>query len=295
MPLYEPGPIRPLDTSGTTVRISVERNSNTHFATPRVQTLEIMAEKSPIEWTDTTWNPVTGCTKISAGCDNCYAARFSERFRGVPGHPFENGFDLTIRPERLTQPLDWKKPRMIFVNSMSDLFHKAVPKAHIARVFDTMERADWHIYQVLTKRSSLMQKFINDRYKARLAPPHIWFGVSIEDSRASSRIAHLQKANAAVRFLSVEPLIGPVGKLDLTGIHWVIVGGESEPHARPMQTQWAIEVRDQCLKAKVAFFFKQWGGRSPKSGGRLLEEKEWNQFPATLPASARQLELLAGA
>jgi protein gp37 len=254
-----------------------------------------MAEKSPIEWTDTTWNPVTGCTKISAGCDNCYAARFSERFRGVPGHPFENGFDLTIRPERLTQPLDWKKPRMIFVNSMSDLFHKAVPKAHIARVFDTMERADWHIYQVLTKRSSLMQKFINDRYKARLAPPHIWFGVSIEDSRASSRIAHLQKANAAVRFLSVEPLIGPVGKLDLTGIHWVIVGGESDPHARPMQTQWAIEVRDQCLKAKVAFFFKQWGGRSPKSGGRLLEEKEWNQFPATLPASARQLELLAGA
>jgi protein gp37 len=254
-----------------------------------------MAEKSPIEWTDTTWNPVTGCTKISAGCDNCYAARFSERFRGVPGHPFENGFDLTIRPERLTQPLDWKKPRMIFVNSMSDLFHKAVPKAHIARVFDTMERADWHIYQVLTKRSSLMQKFINDRYKARLAPPHIWFGVSIEDSRATSRIAHLQKANAAVRFLSVEPLIGPVGKLDLTGIHWVIVGGESDPHARPMQTQWAIEVRDQCLKAKVAFFFKQWGGRSPKSGGRLLEEKEWNQFPATLPASARQLELLAGA
>jgi protein gp37 len=254
-----------------------------------------MAEKSPIEWTDTTWNPVTGCTKISAGCDNCYAARFSERFRGVPGHPFENGFDLTIRPERLTQPLDWKKPRMIFVNSMSDLFHKAVPKAHIARVFDTMERADWHIYQVLTKRSSLMQKFINDRYKARLAPPHIWFGVSIEDSRATSRIAHLQKANAAVRFLSVEPLIGPVGKLDLTGIHWVIVGGESGPHARPMQTQWAIEVRDQCLKAKVAFFFKQWGGRSPKSGGRLLEEKEWNQFPATLPASARQLELLAGA
>jgi protein gp37 len=254
-----------------------------------------MAEKSPIEWTDTTWNPVTGCTKISAGCDNCYAARFSERFRGVPGHPFENGFDLTIRPERLTQPLDWKKPRMIFVNSMSDLFHKAVPKAHIARVFDTMERADWHIYQILTKRSSLLQKFINDRYKARLAPPHIWFGVSIEDSRATSRIAHLQKANAAVRFLSVEPLIGPVGKLDLTGIHWVIVGGESGPHARPMQTQWAIEVRDQCLKAKVAFFFKQWGGRSPKSGGRLLEEKEWNQFPATLPASARQLELLAGA
>jgi protein gp37 len=254
-----------------------------------------MAEKSTIEWTDTTWNPVTGCTKVSAGCDNCYAARFSERFRGVPGHPFENGFDLTIRPERLLQPLGWKKPRMIFVNSMSDLFHKAVPKAHIAGVFDTMERANWHIYQILTKRSSLLQKFINERYKARPAPAHIWFGVSVENEQATSRIAHLQRANAAVRFLSVEPLIGPVGMLNLTGIDWVIVGGESGPHARPMQTQWAIEVRNQCLKAKVAFFFKQWGGRSPKSGGRLLEGKEWNQFPATLSASARQSELLARA
>jgi protein gp37 len=254
-----------------------------------------MAEKSTIEWTDTTWNHVTGCTKISAGCDNCYAARFSERFRGVPGHPFENGFDLTVRPERLLQPLDWKKPRMIFVNSMSDLFHKGVPKAHIAKVFDTMERADWHIYQILTKRSSLLQKFINDRYKARPAPPHIWFGVSVENNQATSRIAHLQNANAAVRFLSVEPLIGPVGRLNLTGIDWVIVGGESGPHARPMQTQWAIDVRNQCLRAKVAFFFKQWGGRSPKSGGRLLEGQEWNQFPAALTASPRQLELQARA
>jgi protein gp37 len=254
-----------------------------------------MAEKSTIEWTDTTWNPVTGCTKISAGCDNCYAARFSERFRGVPGHPFENGFDLTVRPERLTQPLDWKKPRMIFVNSMSDLFHKQVPKAHIAKVFDTMERANWHIYQILTKRSSLLQKFINDRYKTRPAPVHIWFGVSVEDSRATSRIAHLRNANAAVRFLSVEPLIGSVGRLNLAGIDWVIVGGESGPHARPMHTQWAIEVRNQCLAAKVAFFFKQWGGRSPKSGGRLLEGEEWNQFPAALPTSPRQHELLARA
>jgi protein gp37 len=254
-----------------------------------------MAEKSTIEWTDTTWNPVTGCTKISAGCDNCYAARFSERFRGVPGHPFENGFDLTVRPERLTQPLDWKKPRMIFVNSMSDLFHKQVPKAHIAKVFDTMERANWHIYQILTKRSSLLQKFINDRYKTRPAPAHIWFGVSVEDSRATSRIAHLRNANAAVRFLSVEPLIGSVGRLNLAGIDWVIVGGESGPHARPMHTQWAIEVRNQCLAAKVAFFFKQWGGRSPKSGGQLLEGEEWNQFPAALPTSPRQHELLARA
>jgi protein gp37 len=238
-----------------------------------------MAENSAIEWTDTTWNPVTGCTKISAGCDNCYAARFSERFRGTPGHPFETGFDLTLRPERLTQPLGWKRPRMIFVNSMSDLFHKDIPAAYIAAVFDTMERADWHIYQVLTKRSSLLQKFINDRYRRRKAPRHMWFGVSVENEQAKSRINQLQKAKAGVRFLSVEPLIAPVGRLDLRGIHWVIVGGESGPGARPMNPTWAIDIRNQCLMAGVAFFFKQWGGRSPKSGGRLLEGKEWSEFP----------------
>src|SRR3954464_15499222 len=152
-----------------------------------------MAENSTIEWTDTTWNPVTGCTKISAGCDNCYAERFSERFRGVPGHPFETGFDLTLRPERLQQPFDWKRPRMIFVNSMSDLFHKQIPLAYVEAVFDTMERADWHTYQVLTKRSSLLQKFIDDRYKDGVGPAHMWFGVSVENKRATSRIAHLQK------------------------------------------------------------------------------------------------------
>jgi protein gp37 len=179
----------------------------------------VMADKSTIEWTDATWNPVTGCTKISAGCDNCYAARFSERFRGVPGHPFESGFDLTLRTERLLQPLAWKRSRMIFVHSMSDLFHKEIPPAHISAVFDTMEKADWHVYQVLTKRSSLLQKFINDRYKARKAPAHMWFGVSVENEQASSRIVHLQKANASVRFLSIEPLIAPLGKLCLDGIH----------------------------------------------------------------------------
>ena len=243
-----------------------------------------MAHNSTIEWTDTTWNPVTGCTKISAGCDNCYAARFSERFRGVPGHPFESGFDLMLRPERLMQPFGWKKPQMVFVNSMSDLFHKAVPKDHISRVFDTMEQVDWHIYQVLTKRSSLLEKFLTERYATSRAPAHIWFGVSVENAQATSRIAHLQKANASIRFLSVEPLIGPVGKLDLAGIDWVIVGGESGPRARPMQTHWAVDVRNQCLNANVAFFFKQWGGRSPKSGGRLLDGKEWNEFPMK-PAS----------
>jgi protein gp37 len=212
-----------------------------------------MAENSPIEWTDTTWNPVTGCTKISAGCDNCYAARFSERFRGVPGHPFETGFDLTLRPERLTQPLGWKRPRMIFVNSMSDLFQKEIPKAHISAVFDTMEKADWHIYQVLTKRSSLLQKFINDRYRTRKTRAHMWFGVSVENEQAISRIAHLQKANVSVRFLSVEPLIGHVGRLNLSGIDWVIVGGESGPGARPMNPEWAIDIRNQCVAARVAF------------------------------------------
>jgi protein gp37 len=238
-----------------------------------------MSENSAIEWTDTTWNPVTGCTKISAGCDKCYAERFSERFRGVKGHPFETGFDLTLRPERVRQPLGWKRPRMIFVNSMSDLFHKNIPQEYIASVFDTMEKADWHVYQILTKRSSLMQKFINARYKKRPAPPHMWFGVSVENAPATSRIAHLRKANVSVRFLSIEPLIAPVGELDLIAIDWVIVGGESGWGARPMKPEWALDIRDQCVYAGVAFFFKQWGGRSPKTAGRLLEGKEWNEFP----------------
>lgn len=248
-----------------------------------------MADATSIEWTDATWNPVTGCTKISAGCDNCYACRFSERFRGVPGHPFETGFDLTLRPERLLQPLAWKRSRMIFVNSMSDLFHKEIPQAYISSVFDTMEKANWHVYQVLTKRSSLLQKFLNARYRSRPAPSHLWFGVSVENAKARSRIAHLQNATAAVRFLSIEPLIAPVGDLCLDNIHWVIVGGESGPHARPMRPEWAIDIRNQCVKAKVPFFFKQWGGRSPKAGGRLLDGKVWDEFPAkhALPDECR--------
>jgi protein gp37 len=254
-----------------------------------------MAAATAIEWTDATWNPVTGCTKISAGCDNCYAARFSERFRGVPGHPFATGFDLTLRPERLLQPFAWKRPRMIFVNSMSDLFHKEIPRAHINAVFATMEKADWHIYQVLTKRSSLLKKFINERYGGHAAPTHMWFGVSVENEQATSRIAHLQKARAAVRFLSIEPLIAPVGKICLDNIHWVIVGGVSGPGARPMKPDWAIDIRNQCVKARVPFFFKQWGGRSPKTGGRLLEGKEWSQFPTTQHTPRKQLELEARA
>lgn len=239
-----------------------------------------MADNSSIEWTDATWNPVTGCTKITAGCDNCYAARFSERFRGVAGHPFENGFDLTLRPERIEQPLKWRRSRMIFVNSMSDLFHKGVPDAFVDQVFESMERADWHVFQVLTKRSSRMQQYLNRRYDAAPPPTHIWCGVSVEDARGAARIAHLRKASSAVRFLSVEPLIGPVGRIDLSGIHWVIAGGESGPSARVMHIDWAREIRDECRRQNVPFFFKQWGGIRPKAGGRSLDGMEWSQFPA---------------
>jgi protein gp37 len=238
-----------------------------------------MADATTIEWTDATWNPMTGCTKISAGCDHCYAERFSERFRGTPGHPFKTGFDLTLRPERLDQPLRWRTSRMIFVNSMSDLFHKEIPKEFIARVFDTMERASWHTFQVLTKRSSLMRNFLRMRYGNDRGPLHMWFGVSVEDASKTSRIRHLREAPAGVRFLSIEPLIGPVGTLDLTGLDWVIVGGESGPGARPMRAEWVREIRDQCAAAGVAFFFKQWGGLRPKSGGRELDGREWNDFP----------------
>jgi protein gp37 len=245
-----------------------------------------MANATAIEWTDATWNPVTGCTKISSGCDHCYAERFSERFRGTRGHPFEAGFDLTLRPERLDQPLHWRQPRMIFVNSMSDLFHKEIPREFIGQVFDTMEHADWHIFQVLTKRSSLMRDFLRRRYGRNRGPRHIWFGVSVEDGSKKSRIRHLQEAPAGIRFLSIEPLIGRMGRFDLTGIDWVIVGGESGPGARPMMPEWVREVRDQCLANNVAFFFKQWGGLRPKSGGRELDEEEWSQFPKVSPTCA---------
>ena len=238
-----------------------------------------MADGSAIEWTHSTWNPVTGCTKVSAGCDNCYAERFSERFRGVAGHPFESGFDLTLRPERIDQPKRWRRPRMIFVNSMSDLFHKEIPDAFVSRVFDTMETAHWHVYQILTKRSSLMREFINRRYRDRPAPPHIWLGVSIESSSVMSRLRHLKQNRAAVHFVSFEPLLGPVGTLNLSGIHWAIAGGESGPRARPVDISWLRELRDQCVTQSVAFFFKQWGGRTPKSGGNSLDGRQWLQYP----------------
>ena len=238
-----------------------------------------MLGATSIEWTDATWNPVTGCTKISPGCDHCYAERLSERFRGTPGHPFETGFDLTLRPERLEAPLAWRAPRMIFVNSMSDLFQKEIPAEFIGRVCDTMERAPWHTFQVLTKRSSLMRDFLKDRYGEARGPAHIWFGVSVEDRGRFSRIRHLRESPAGVRFLSIEPLIGRIGRLDLTDIDWVIVGGESGPGARPMDPDWVREIRDQCGEEGVAFFFKQWGGFRPKSGGRELDGRQWNELP----------------
>lgn len=244
-----------------------------------------MGDRSAIEWTDATWNPVTGCTKITAGCDNCYAERFAERWRGIPGHPFEHGFDLMLKPDRLDQPLAWKRPRMIFVNSMSDLFHKDVPNAYVDRVFDVMERADHHVFQVLTKRSPLMRDYLLARYADRVPPAHIWLGVSVEDARSSARIVHLRQSPAAVRFLSAEPLIGPIGNVDLTGIHWVIVGGESGPGARPIDPDWVRSLRDQCLEQGVAFFFKQWGGLRPKTGGRELDGREWSEMPGRSVAS----------
>ena len=238
-----------------------------------------MSRKSAIEWTNATWNPVTGCTKVSPGCDHCYAERLSERFRGVEGHPFETGFDLTLRPARLEQPLGWRRPQLIFVNSMSDLFHKEIPADYISRVFDTMERAHWHIYQVLTKRSSLMRRFVEERYPNGPAPPHIWLGVSIENDTALTRLRHLKETNASVRFVSFEPLLGPIGMVNLDDIHWVIAGGESGPGARPVEAEWVRELRNQCETQKVAFFFKQWGGRTPKAGGNTLDGRQWMEYP----------------
>ncbi len=238
-----------------------------------------MAQASQIEWTDATWNPVTGCTKIGPGCDHCYAERFAERWRGIKGHPYEQGFDLRLWPSRLGIPVSWKKSRMIFVNSMSDLFHKKVDRHFIDQVFDVMEEADWHIYQILTKRSSLMRNYLRRRYDKKPIPSHIWLGISIENSGHKGRIDHLRKINSGALFISFEPLLGPIGEVDLSDIAWVIVGGESGPRARAMAPEWVIEIRDKCLQGGIAFFFKQWGGPRPKSGGRLLDDVEWNGFP----------------
>ena len=238
-----------------------------------------MAGPSKIEWTEVTWNPVTGCTKVTPGCDNCYAARFAERFRNTAGHPYEQGFDLRVHENRLDVPLKWKKPRTVFVNSMSDLFHTGVSADYIDRVFDVMEEANRHTFQVLTKRSGRMKSYMSRRYRDRGPPAHIWMGVSVEDNPRRSRIRHLQQTPAAIRFLSLEPLLEPLAQLDLAAIDWVIVGGESGPGARPIQEAWVEDIRDQCIAGKIAFFFKQWGGRTPKEKGRMLDGKTYDEKP----------------
>jgi protein gp37 len=234
-----------------------------------------MAEHSSIEWTDATWNPVRGCTKISPGCKHCYAERFAERFRGVKGHPFEQGFDLRLVPAKLEEPLRWKKPQRIFVNSMSDLFHEEVPLEYIQHVFAVMNRANWHQYQILTKRAERMEELSPKLEWA----PHIWMGVSVENKDYCWRIDHLRRTQAHVKFLSIEPLLGPLGKIDLRGIAWVIVGGESGPGARTMEAEWVNDIRNQCQKTEAAFFFKQWGGVQKKKAGRILEGRTWDAMP----------------
>lgn len=221
-----------------------------------------------------------GCTKISPGCKHCYAETFAERFRGVKGHPYEQGFDLRLVPEKLTEPLRWRTPKMIFVNSMSDLFHDAVPEDYIEMVAKVMVRANWHTYQVLTKRSERIKRLLNSRLSFAAKQPHIWWGVSVENRKYGvPRIADLQRAEAMVRFLSVEPLLEDVGKLNLEGIHWVIVGGESGPGARPIEKAWVLSIRDQCRSANVRFFFKQWGGVQKAAAGRKLEGRTYDEFP----------------
>ena len=241
-----------------------------------------MSQLSTIEWTDATWNPVRGCTKISPGCARCYAETFAERWRGIPGHAYERGFDLRLVPEKLDEPLKWKRPRKIFVNSMSDLFHDRVPDDYIIQVADVMSRADWHIYQVLTKRADRLSHLLNTKLVEHALKPHIWWGVSVENRKHGlPRIEALQKAPAAVRFLSIEPLLEDLGVIDLTGIHWVIAGGESGPGARPMNEEWVMSIRDQCIAAGVPFFFKQWGGVQKKKNGRALEGRTWDEMPVT--------------
>jgi protein gp37 len=239
-----------------------------------------MSIESSIEWTDATWNPVRGCTKVSDGCKHCYAETFAERFRGVKGHPYQQGFDLRLVPEKLAEPLRWRSPKMIFVNSMSDLFHEDVPEDYIVAIGKVMVAANWHTYQVLTKRSGRMQELLNSSLGFAAEARHIWWGVSAENRKYGfPRIKHLQKTNAAVRFLSVEPLLEDLGKFDLGGIDWVIVGGESGPGARPMKKEWVVSVRDQCKRDGVLFFFKQWGGVRKSKAGRRLDGKTYNEFP----------------
>jgi len=234
-----------------------------------------MAGRSAIEWTEATWNPVTGCSKVSPGCAHCYAETFAERWRGVPDHPYEQGFDLRLWPQRLEQPLRWRRPRTIFVNSMSDLFHEDIPIEFLRRIFEVMVAAEQHTFQILTKREARL---------AELAPtlpwsPNIWMGVTIENRRFVHRADALRQVDSCVHFISAEPLLGPLEGIDLSGIDWVIAGGESGARFRPVKIQWLRDLRDRCAVEGVPYFFKQWGGRRPKSGGRMLDGRVWDEMP----------------
>jgi protein gp37 len=240
-----------------------------------------MSDGSRIEWTDATWNPVRGCTKVSPGCKHCYAETFSERFRGVPDHPFEQGFDLRLVPEKLDEPLKWRAPRRVFVNSMSDLFHDEIPIDYISAVGKVMRTADWHVFQVLTKRHQRMHELLSGELRWLANLPNVWFGVSVENRKYGlPRLRLLQRTPAQVRFLSIEPLLEDIGAINLHGIHWVIVGGESGHGARPMRKEWVASLQRQCRKQSVPFFFKQWGGVRKKITGRTLNGRTYSEFPA---------------
>lgn len=241
-----------------------------------------MAYKSGIEWTESTWNPVTGCTKVSPGCTHCYAERMAHRLQAMGVPQYANGFSLTLQESALELPLQWRKPQIIFVNSMSDLFHKDVPEAYIHRVFEVMRLAHWHQFQVLTKRAERLEQLSPSLTWA----PNIWMGVSVETEKYTPRIDNLRGTGAHVKFLSLEPLLGPLTKLNLKGIDWVIAGGESGPGARPMDEKWVIQIRDQCKTANVPFFFKQWGGVNKKKAGRLLENRTYDEMPKAMGTHA---------
>ncbi|QPD05635.1 MAG: hypothetical protein Nkreftii_003409 [Candidatus Nitrospira kreftii] len=239
-----------------------------------------MSDNSKIEWTDATWNPVRGCSKVSPGCANCYAETFAERFRGVPGHPYEFGFDIRLIPEKISEPLRWRTPKMIFVNSMSDLFHEQIPDDYIVSVAQVMKLASWHTYQVLTKRSERLQDLLRTKLIFAADQSHIWWGVSVENKKQGlPRIVHLNGSTAKVRFLSIEPLLEDLGEFCMDGVNWVIVGGESGAGARPMEKDWVISIRDKCKKAKIPFFFKQWGGVRKSETGRSLNGRTYDEFP----------------
>lgn len=234
-----------------------------------------MGHTSEIEWTESTWNPVTGCTKLTSGCKNCYAERMAKRLQAMGQPNYRNGFAVTLQPQMLGLPLRWRKPQHVFVNSMSDLFHADVPLEYIQRVFTVMREAEWHTFQVLTKRADRLEEL--DREIEW--PRNVWMGVSVENRVVTHRIDSLRRTGACVKFLSIEPLLGPVPNLDLTGIDWVIVGGESGPRSRPMSDEWVRDVRDQCASARVPFFFKQWGGTNKKRTGRELDGRTWDEMP----------------